>query len=84
MKEKSTKIRILRKFKGVTTLDKVRNTVIQESLNIKSLLLRIEKSWHGLFGHVSRMPHEWLSKQTSDAKVNRKKPVGRTVTNKMA
>ena len=32
------------------------------------------------FGHVSRMPQKWLSKQTLNAKVNGKRPVGRPRT----
>ena len=32
------------------------------------------------FGHVSKMPHEWLPKQTLYAKVSEKRPVGRPRT----
>ena len=53
-----------RKIKGVTVVDKLRNSTIQESLNIDLLLLQIERPQFKWFGHVSRMPQEGLSKQT--------------------
>ena len=54
--------------------DKVCNSAIQESLNIESLLLRIEKFQLSWFGHANRMPQERLPKQTLFAEVNGKKP----------
>ena len=60
--------------------DKVFNTTTRESLNIESLLLRIEKSRLRWFGQVSRMPQEQLPKQTLYAEVSEKRPVGRTRT----
>ena len=81
-------IRFLRKIEGVTMFDKSqcydrsvtmfdkhRNTAIQESLNIESLLLRIERSQLRWFCHVSRMPQKRLPKQTLYAEVSGKKPV---------
>ena len=59
-----SEMRFLRKIKGVTMLDKHCNTAIHESLDIKSLLLRIKRSQLRWFGYVSRMPHEQLPKQT--------------------
>ena len=50
--------------------DKVCHIVFQESLNIESLLLRIERSQFRWFNHVSRMPQEWLFKQILYAEVN--------------
>ena len=69
-------MRFLRKIKGVTMFNKLRNTAIRQSLNIESLLLQIERSQLRWFGHVSRMPQERLFKQTLSAKVNGKRPVG--------
>ena len=57
--------------------DEHRKTAIRESLDIESLLLRIERSQLLWFGHVSRTPHERLPKQTLNAKVIGKRPVGR-------
>ena len=42
---------------------KVRNTALQESLNIKSLPLRSEKSQLEWLGHVSKMPQERLPRK---------------------
>ena len=76
----ASEIRFLRKIKGVTMFDKHRNTEIRKSLDIESLLLRIESSQLRWFGHVSRMPDERLHKQTLYAKVSGKRPVGRPRT----
>ena len=76
----ASEMRFLRIIKGVTTCDKHRNTAIRESLDIESLLLRIERSQLRWFGHVSRDPYKRLPKQTLYAKVNRKRLVGRPRT----
>ena len=60
--------------------DKHRNTAIRESLDIESLLLRIERSQLRWFGHASRMTHEQLPKQTLYAKENWRRPHGRPRT----
>ena len=73
-------MRFLRKINHVTMFDKHRNTAICASLDIESLLLRIERSQLRWFGHVSRMPHERLPQQTLYAKVSGKRPVGRPQT----
>ena len=71
-------MRFLRIIKGVTLLDKVCNSEIHNSLNVESLLLRIERSQLRWFGHaVSRMPQERLPKQVLSAIPNGKRPVGR-------
>ena len=58
----------------------MRSSEIQISLNIEPLLLRIERSQLGWFGHVSRMPQERLLKQALLAKANGRRPVGRSRT----
>ena len=73
---KVSEMGFLRKIKGGTMFNNHRNTAIRESLDIESLLL-IERSQLRWFGHVSKMPHERLSKQ---AKVSGKRPVGRPRT----
>ena len=76
----ASEMRFLRKIKGVTMFDKHRNTEIRKSLDIESLLLRIESSQFRWFGHVSRILDERLPKQTLYAKVSGKRPVGRPRT----
>ena len=76
----ASEMRFLRKIEGVTMFDKHRNTAIRESLDIESLLFRIERSQFRWFCHVSRMPQERLPKQTLFAEVSGKRPVGRPRT----
>ena len=47
----------------VSLLDIVRNSEIQNSLNVESLLLRIERYQLKWFGYLSRMPQKSLPKQ---------------------
>ena len=76
----ATKIKFLRKIKGATMFDKLCNTAIRKSLNLESLLLRIERSQLTRFGYVSRMSQERLSKQTLNGEVIGKRPVERLQT----
>ena len=73
----ASKLGFLRKIKGITMFDKVFNTSIRESLNIESLLLRIERFQLRWFGVVSRVSQKRLSEQTLYGDVNGKKRVGR-------
>ena len=66
----ASETRFLRKIKGVTMFDKHCNTTIRESLDIESLLLRIESSQLRWFGHASKLHDERLPKQTLCAKVS--------------
>ena len=70
----------LQKIEGVTLFNKVRSSEIRKSLNIKPLLLRIERCQLRWFGHVSRMPQERLPKQALLAQANGRRPVGRPST----
>ena len=70
-------MRFLRKIKGFTMFDKLRNTAIRESLNIESLLLQIERSQLRRFVLVSRMPQEQLPKQILHIEVSGKNSVER-------
>ena len=60
--------------------DKHRSTAGSESFDIELLFLRIERSQLRWFGHVSRMPHEWLPRQTLYVEVSAKRQVGRPRT----
>ena len=76
----ASEMRFLRRIEGVTLFNKVRSSEIRKSLNIKPLLLRIERSQLRWFGHVSRMPQERLPKHALHAKANERRPVGRPRT----
>ena len=55
----------LRRISGLTLLDKVKSADIRESLNIESLLLRLERSQLRWYGHVTRMSKERTAKNGS-------------------
>ena len=77
LRVQASEMSFLRRIKRVTLLDKVCNSEIHNSLNVESLLLRLERSQLRWFGHVSRMPQERLPKQALSAIRNGKRPVGR-------
>ena len=60
----ASEIRFLRQITGDTMFEKLGTTAIRESLNIESLLYRIERSQFRWFSHVSRMPQKLLPKQS--------------------
>ena len=74
----ASEITFLRRIEGVTLLDKVPNSEIQNSLNVESLFLRIERSQLRWFSHVSSMPQERLPKQALFAIPDGKRLVGRS------
>ena len=76
----ASEMKFLRRIEGVTLFNKIRSSEIRKSLNIKPLVLRIERSQLRWFAHVSRMPQERLPKQALLAKVNGRRPVGRPRT----
>ena len=53
----------LQRISGLTLLDKIKSADICESLNIKSLLLRLERSQLRWYGHVTRMSRERAAKK---------------------
>ena len=66
----ASEMRFLRKIEAVTLFDKVHSSEIRKSLNIKPLLLLIERSQLKWFDNVSRMPQERLPTQALLAKAN--------------
>ena len=70
----------LRKVRGLSLLDKIKNTNIRQSLNIEPLLLRIERSQLRWYGHVTQMSHEQTAKQLINAFPSGKMPRGRPRT----
>ena len=55
-------MRFLRKIMGVTRLDRVRNTVIRETLGVEPLLLSVEKAQLRWYGHVLRMARDRMAR----------------------
>ena len=76
----ASKMRFLRRIKGVTLFNKVRSSEIPKSLNIEPLLLPIGRCQLRWFGHLSRMLQERLPKQALLAKANGRRSVGRSRT----
>ena len=68
----------LRKVKSLSLLDKVKNTDICPSLNIKPLLLRIKRLQLRWYDHVTRMFREQTANQQMDALPSGKRPKGRS------
>ena len=62
---------------GLTLLDKVKSANIRESLNIESLLLRLERSQLRWYGHVTRMPQERTAKKLLCSTPIGRRPRGR-------
>ena len=71
----ASEMRFLRRIEGVTLFNKVRSSETRKSLNIKPLLLRIERSQLRWFGHVSRLRQKSLPKQALLAKANGRRPL---------
>ena len=55
----------LQRIRNLTLLDKVKSADIRESLNIESLLLRIERLQLRWYGHVTRMSQKRTAKNCS-------------------
>ena len=73
----ASEMRFLQKLKELHCLTRLHSSEIRKSLNIESLLLQIERSQCKWFGHVSRMPQEWLTKQALLANANGRRPARR-------
>ena len=69
----------LRRIEGVAKFNKMRSSKIRKSLTIELLLLRIERSQLGWFGHVRRAPQKRFPEQALLAKANRKRQVGQPI-----
>ena len=70
----------LRRISGLTLLDKVKSADIRESLNIESLLLRLERSQLRWYGHVTRMSQERTAKKLLCSTPIGRRPRGRPRT----
>ena len=70
----------MRKISGLTLLDKTKSADIRESLNIKPLLLRLERSQLRWYGHVTRMSQERPAKKLLCSTPIGRRPRGRPRT----
>ena len=61
-RDQEVKMGILRRISGLALLDKVKSADIRESLDIESLLLRLQRSQLRWYGHVTRMSQERTKK----------------------
>ena len=76
----AAEMRFLRKIMGVTRLDRVRNTVIRETLGVEPLLLLVEKAQLRWYGHVLRMAPDRMARTIFTAVPDGRRPVGRPRT----
>ena len=70
----------LRRISGLTLLDKVKGADIRESLNIESLLLRLDRSQLRWYGHVTRMFQKRIAKKLLCSTPIGRRPRGRPRT----
>ncbi|KAK4873823.1 hypothetical protein RN001_013183 [Aquatica leii] len=70
-------MRYLRKIKGITRLDRVRNENITEQLKVKPILTLVEERQLGWMGHLLRMDDNRIAKRVYEARTERKNAVGR-------
>src|SRR5699024_3306636 len=76
-KIQATEMKFLRRIKGVTRLDKIRNQKIREDLEVKPTLAYIENRQLSWWGHLQRMNSGRPVKQVWEAKPQRNKQRGR-------
>nr|CAI5851247.1 unnamed protein product [Callosobruchus analis] len=60
-------MKYLRRVKGVTRMDRIRNEAIREELGVEPVLKLIEQSQLRWFGHVNRLHEERQGKKVWQA-----------------
>ena len=70
-------MKVLRLIKGVNKMDKIRNTILREDLDVKPLLNVIEEGRLRWYGHVKRMEMGRITRKYMDWKPQGKRPSGR-------
>lgn len=76
-KVQAAEMRYLRRVKGVTRQDRIRNDMIREELKIQPLLQFVERRQLGWWGHLQRMNNTIPVKKIWEAKVHDKRKRGR-------
>ena len=69
-------MRYLRKVKGKTRRDRVRNTTMGVSLKTVALKYQIKKARFRWFGNIQRMERNRLPKQLYEARISMRTPRG--------
>ena len=70
-------MRVLRLTRGVTRLDRLRNTRVREDLQVEPLLDSIEKGKLRWYGHVMKMEEQRIPKRYFEWTPTCRRPVGR-------
>ena len=73
----AAEMKVLRVIKGVTRMDRLRNTKIQNDLKVTPILEIIERNKLRWFGHVQRMGEEKYPKRALNWTPQGRRPVGR-------
>lgn len=74
---KAVEMKYLRRVKGVTRLNKIRNESICQDLEIEPLQDFVERRQLSWWGHLNRMNNERPAKQIWEAKIQKRKKRGR-------
>ena len=73
----AAEMRVLRLIRGVSRIERMRNTTIRQQLGVESVLDIVERGRLRWYGHVMRMGEERLPRQLLDWIPDGRRPVGR-------
>jgi hypothetical protein len=70
-------MRFLRKIKGKTRRDRIRNKIIHDTAGVQSIQEYVERSQLRWYSHVNRMGDKRIVKRVCEARETGKRPMGR-------
>jgi hypothetical protein len=70
-------MRFLRKIEGKTRRDRIRNTIIRDTVAAQSIQEYVQRSQLRWYGHVNRMDDKRIVKRVYEARETGKRPRGR-------
>uniref|UniRef100_A0A1Y1M0F5 Reverse transcriptase domain-containing protein n=2 Tax=Photinus pyralis TaxID=7054 RepID=A0A1Y1M0F5_PHOPY len=76
-KIQATDMKYLRRVKGITRMDRIRNEAVREELEIESIIDMTEKQKLKWFGHICRMDNDRQVKRIWESGVQKKRTRGR-------
>lgn len=79
-KIQAAEMRYLRRVRGVTKMDRIKNLEIRKDLKIQSVLENIEERQLGWWGHLHRMENTRQTKRIWEARITKNKRRGRPRT----